>query len=253
VSVEALGSGGGLRACRVRGVVWARSLEGSAARSAVARRLEALDPADWDEPQAPATGVPPPRMAAGTVALLPAAAGALTPALVAAVHGRPFAAGSIGPAWVCEDDAADPEAPGGGTFDDTGFPSERLLLADGRRLLAAPRGPGRRRRPSFRSPPVERAANLRFRLAGTWDGNGLLARAARPHPADETTWWTVLEAAPAREGRLLAPWAHWVVRAGPEAWVAGCLAGVGSVRRTSEGVTTPTLVFEGLPAPVLAG
>ena len=251
VTVEALGTTGGLRTCRLRGVVWARWVAGTAVRSAVSRRLPELEPAGWDEPSvALAPALPP--VVGGPIALLPAAAGSLAPVLVAAVHPPGVGAGKVGPGWVCEDDPGDPEAPAGGAFDDTGFPGGRLPLADGRRILATPAGPGRRRRLSFRHPPVERAANLCFRPTGSWDGTGLVVRGARPH-AVGGSWWTVLEAAPAREGRLLAPWSAWGVRAGPEAWVAGCRAGVGPARRSPEGVLTPTLVFDGLHAERLPG
>ena len=54
IGVEVLGSGGGLRAGRLRGIAWARVREGHRVRSAVARRLEALDPDDLTEPTVPA-------------------------------------------------------------------------------------------------------------------------------------------------------------------------------------------------------
>jgi hypothetical protein len=219
--------------------------EGHRVRSAVARQLEALDPDDQTEPAVPA---PPggrglPRILS-TIVLLPAAVGALAPILVAAVPAGELA----GPGWTCEDDPADPQAPTAGPFDDTGFPAGRLVLADGRRVLASPRGPGRRRRLSFRHPPEERAANLRFTQNGAWGGSGLLVRAARVHASGRTHWWTELEAAPARDGRPMGPWTRWVVRARPEAWVAACQAAVGPVRRTPEGVVAGSLVFEGLTA-----
>ncbi|HET9298873.1 MAG TPA: hypothetical protein VFO11_02940, partial [Candidatus Polarisedimenticolaceae bacterium] len=50
VAVETLGSGGGLRTSRVRNVLWGRRIEGTHVRSAVGRRLEDLDPKDWEEP-----------------------------------------------------------------------------------------------------------------------------------------------------------------------------------------------------------
>jgi hypothetical protein len=248
IGVEVLGSGGGLRACRLRGIAWARVREGHRVRSAVARRLEALDPEDLTEPTVPA---PPgarglPRILS-TIVLLPAAVGSLAPILVAAVP----VGGPAGPGWTCEDDPAHPQAPTAGPFDDTGFPSGRLALADGRRVLASPQGPGRRRRLSFRHPPEERAANLRFMPSGSWGGSGLLVRAARVHAADRAHWWTELEAAPARDGVPIGPWAQWVVRARPEAWVAACEAAVGPVRRTPEGVMAGSLVFEELTASFL--
>ena len=236
IGVETLGTGGGLRSCRVRGMVWARLFEDGTVRSAVARRLSVLDPADWDEPAGPSNGPWPP--SSHPVVLLPGAAGALAPVLVAAV---PVGA-EAGPGWVCEDDPGDPDAPGGGRFDDTGFPAEPLLLADGRRVIAAPRGPGRRRRPSFRQPPIERAANLRFTPSGSWSGDGLLVRSVRIQP-EGTTWCTALEGARAKGGRPISPWRRWMVRASPEDWVGACRAAVGPVRRTPEGVATGSLVF----------
>lgn len=241
VGVEALGTGDGLRACRVRGTIWARRLEGTRVRSAVARRLERLDPEDWEEPaliERPEATFD--RVPLDDIALLPAAVGALVPALVAAVPvGRP-----AGPGWVCDDAPGEPDAPGGGVFDDTGFPAGQLALADGCRVLALPRGPGRRRRHSFREPPVERAVNLRFLRRGTWHGSGLLARAARIHAAG-ADWSVVLDAALAREGHPLSPWRPWVVHGPPEAWVASCEAMVRPIQRTPEGVRSGTLVFGG--------
>jgi len=236
VGVEVLGTGGGLRTCRVRPVFWARQLEGTRVRSAVSRSLEHLDPADWEEPER----VPPRERwhLEGDVALLPAAVGALAPALVAAV---PVGA-AAGPGWACVDDPQDPYAPGGGAFDDTGFPAERLRLADGRRVLAQPRGPGRRRRHSFREPPAERAASLEFLPLGVWSGHGLLARGARIHTVG-SEWWVVLDAAPAEKGHPVGPWEPHLVRAHPEKWVSGCEAVVPPVRRTPEGVLSGTLVF----------
>ncbi|HEX5045260.1 MAG TPA: hypothetical protein VFV75_20355 [Candidatus Polarisedimenticolaceae bacterium] len=240
VGVEALGTGDGLRACRVRGLVWARRHEGTRVRSAVARRLDRLDPEDWEEPAV----VERPGLAAGfsvgVIALLPAAAGALAPALVAAV-----AVGSaVGPGWICEDHPGESNAPGGGVFDDTGFPAGRLQLADGHRVLALPRGPGRRRRHSFREPPTERAANLSFSRSGAWSGSGLLARAARIH-AVGAEWSVVLDAALAQEGHPSSAWRPWLVVGPPEAWVLRCEAMVRPIRRTPEGVRSGTLVFRG--------
>ena len=239
VGVEALGTGDGLRTCRVRGFVWARRLEGSRVQSAVARRLERLDFQDWEDPEPidlPEVG----RSHVGDIALLPAAVAAVAPALVAATRiGSP-----AGPGWVCHDDPAESEALAGGLFDDTGFPVQSLQLADGRQVLAQPRGPGRRRRHSFREPPMERAANLKFLPRGTWDGDGVLARAARIH-ATGPEWSVVLDASFAKEGRPGGAWSPWVVRARPEAWVASCRAVVPPLRRTPEGVLSGTLVFDG--------
>lgn len=237
VTVEVLGSGGGLRACRVRSVVWGRRLEGTQMRSAVGRRLEHLNPGDWDEPER-IEGDPGAFPHGGDLALLPAAVGALAPALVAAVPPGAVA----GPGWACVDDPEDPEAPSAGPFDDTGFPAKRLLLAGGGRVLAAARGPGRRRRHSFREPPVERAANLAFLSSGSWTGHGVLARAARIQ-AVGSDWWVVLEAARAEKGHPVGPWRERIVRGRPEAWVASCEAVLPPSRRTPEGVLTGTLAF----------
>lgn len=229
VAVETLGSGGGLRTCRVRNVLWGRRIEGTHVRSAVGRRLEDLDPQDWEEPdRIEDTSLEMSSRAA--LALLPAAVGALAPALVAVVPpGAP-----AGPGWACVDE--------GGPFDDTGFPAERLVLAGGGEVLAVPRGPGRRRRPSFREPPVERAVHLTFLSSGSSKGPGLLARAARIHVAGRD-WWVVLDAAPARNGHPVGPWEERIVRGRPGAWVASCEGVLPPFRRTPEGVLTGTLVF----------
>ncbi len=237
VAVETLGSGGGLRTCRMRSIVWGRRLEGTQMWSAVGRRLEQLDPGDWEAPER-IEGDPLALPRGGDMALLPAAVGALAPALVAAVP--PGAA--AGPGWACVDDPEDPDAPSAGPFDDTGFPAERLRLAGGGRVLAAARGPGRRRRHSFREPPVERAANLTFLSSGSWTGHGVLARAARIQ-AVGPDWWVVLDAARAEKGHPVGPWRERIVRGRPEAWVASCEAVLPPHRRTPEGVFTGTLVF----------
>jgi hypothetical protein len=137
-----------------------------------------------------------------------------------------------------------PEAVVGGPFDDTGFTADRLVLADGRRVLAVPRGPGRRRRPSFREPPVDRAVNLTFRPWGAWDGTGWLARAARIQAVGRR-WAVVLDATKAEKGRPVGTWGAVLVRARPETWVASCQAVVPPFRRTPEGVLSGTQVFWG--------
>lgn len=175
--------------------------------------------------------------------LLPNAAASLVRALVEALHSDRRTVGlPVGRGWVVAEDPLAPDAPFGASFDDAGFESRAVELADGRTVTGAIEGPGLLRRPSFRDPPGPLALNLRVK--------------ADPVPLPPRSLPVLdLRVLPAEDGWLLeftvggraeAPGERRrFAKSRPEELVLGVLGAVGEAQATWKGVVTPSLLLEG--------
>jgi hypothetical protein len=145
-----------------------------------------------------------------------------------------------GSGWVVADDPASPRALFGGSFDDATFPTERRLLADGRRVVASIDGPGYLKRSSFRDPPQPLPSHLVVESPSkaSFDG-GLVVSGVTVHPLAAEEWILEFEGSSGRgvEG---------FIRTNPLKLMRCCAGTVGPSRLSYRGIQTPALLFEGL-------
>lgn len=263
VTVESLAADGGLLASRSRSRVWALArfpVRGAAGlheppRVLAGRSLDELRTEDWSE--RPEGAEPTERQAArigsrtSPAVFLPEAASTLVSALVRSLHGQGHECGlKVGPGWRVTDDPLEPNSLFGGHFDDTGHPTRRSILSDGKTVIATIDGEGHMRRASYRDPPVPLAANLLVEESGEAPpGHGLLVAEARIHPLEPESWALEVDGAVLRGGEACEPVRGAVFRVAPADLVRRCVAAVGARRRDPRvRVVTPSLVFDGLVA-----
>jgi len=245
-TVECVVSTGSVAAARSRSRVW--SLNGP--RSLAASRglrlpLPLRSSSDSEESSFVETGV----LDAGARRLpwlvRPEPAALLVQALVRHFHRPGSRAVEVGPAWRVADDPTDPRALFGGRFDDTGFPSGRVVLADGGRWLSGLAVRGHLRRASFRDPPVPMPSHL---VVSDGDDpeppDALVVTALRIHPLGDR-WFLELEGRVQWRGSHGGGFRGLVVAARPDSLPRRCVGSVGPARLSHRGVVTPSLVFEG--------
>ncbi len=146
----------------------------------------------------------------------------------------------VGSGWVVADDPASPQALFGGSFDDATFPTERRVLADGRKVVACIGGPGCLSRPSFRDPPQPMPSHLVVEgpAQASFDG-GLIVTGLTIHPLAAGEW--VIELDGSSGGSV-----EGFIRTNPLELMKCCTGAVGSSKLSHRGVVTPALLFEGL-------
>lgn len=183
--------------------------------------------------------------------LLPEPASVLIRSLVQALHLEHRSIGlRVGPAWKIAEDPLAPDSPFGATFDDVGFDTRAIELADGRAVRAILKGPGLFRRPSFRDPPSRLALNLRVKAEPEAAPERFaVVSGLRIHPTDRGWLLELTIHPPARSGDVPVG-AKRFARIEPEQLVLMVGAVVGRPRPTAQGVFTPGLILERLqPAP----
>jgi|KBSSwiStaDraftv2_1062776.scaffolds.fasta_scaffold00360_25 hypothetical protein len=171
-----------------------------------------------------------------TLTLSNDAAGPVVSALVDQFHG-PSANQKprVGPGWEIADDPRYSDGLSGGTFDDSGFPTTRRVLAEGAVWVGRLAGPGTLWRSSFRNSPVESASNL---VMASSDAGGdpaptTHARVIRMSP---TLWVLELDTSVGRK---------WL-RVDPRWLLAACSHRMGVTVVSSAGPIVPALRFEGV-------
>lgn len=166
---------------------------------------------------------------------------ALVPALVRALTASgPGDRHRVGPGWVVYDDPAHADAPVGGLWDDAGFPTAAVRLADGQEIVGRIAGPGSFRRGSFRDPPEPAPTLLRVDPPAVAPPAGeIRILAARIH-SFEDGW--ILEI----DGAAPAPFRGRLLRTGPVELATRCVGGIGPAVLRAGAVLTPALRFEGL-------
>jgi hypothetical protein len=241
---------GGAAASRLRSRVWGMARFHHAGRERVeivaATGLGGLDTRTWESTASdpPISGkvdrIDPRR----PILVRPGAAATLVRALAEALHGRSSEPGvAVGPGWRLTDEPTAPDALFGGEFDDAGFPTRPIVLADGHRVRCKIDGPGTLRRPSFRDPPTPMSAWLRVRPAEVdppADGAVVSDLVVEPLASDmvlRVHGWTV------RHGRPDTAIRGALVPFDPRTWVQRCLGTHGAARASHHGVVTPALVF----------
>jgi len=150
----------------------------------------------------------------------------------------------VGPAWRVTDDPGHPRALSGGSFDDAGFATRSILLADGRRTLATLEGAGHFRRPSFRDRPTPMHSHLVVAPSGgEIPDQALLCTALDVHAVQPDRWILRLEGALCDHGRPGALLQPSYLSVSPEDLVRRCVATLGPARLSHHGVETPALLF----------
>lgn len=260
VTVEALVTEGRLRTTRARKRVWAGCLlrlrdgSGRIERPSIlaARALEDLPAGGWrdrspEESASPPRTVPP-RGRGPLVVFHRESAGSLVGALAQVLHNQ----GSedpipVGPAWRVLDDPTDPRALHGGSFDDVGFRTRAVRLADGVHGFRLQERSGHLRRPSFRDPPAPMAASLIVEERGDpMPEKGILVTGLRRHPIDGDNWLLEADGEWLKGGAGTGARSKVFLRANPREMVRGCVGSVGPAQPGPLGVVTPSLVFENL-------
>ena len=167
----------------------------------------------------------------------------LVPALVRALADTgPRGATRVGPGWVLKDDPTDPEAPVGGMWDDAGFATAVVRLADGHEVVGRIAGPGSFRRGSFRDPPEPAPTLLRVEPpAVDPPPGGVRIVAVRIHPLDGRWLLEVDGVDPTG-----AAFHGGLVRTDPLELAARCVGGIGPAALRAGAVLTPALRFERL-------
>ena len=257
-TVETLAADNGLTALRSRRRVWAMAIVRRARGGpvperpwvAAARSLTALPEEGWewllDRESQLAAG-----RGRGTdrgLAVTGEAAAALVASLAMAMHGpHGPRGGGVGRAWRLRDEPRWPGGLAGGLFDDAGFPTRKLVLADGSAVVGHLGTRGHFCRPSFRDHPTPMFTTLVVE-----DGHdplpsrGLIADALRIHRLEPDRWVLELEGIPLDRGAPSGAATLFRLTAGPRDLVARCVRATGPARPHANGVVTPTLVFEGL-------
>jgi hypothetical protein len=174
-----------------------------------------------------------------TFELASSAAAPVVNALVDVFHGRTANQSlEVGPGWEVADDPTRPDGLSGGSFDDSGFPTERRALAQGGVWVGRLDGPGTFWRASFRNPPVESASNLVLAsgdLASAVGTNRIQATHARVIRMAPGLWVLELEFHAQRK---------WL-RVDPRSLLAACSRRLGAATVSSDGPIVPGLRFEG--------
>jgi hypothetical protein len=148
----------------------------------------------------------------------------------------------VGPGWVVRDDPTDPAALVGGPWDDAGFPTRPVSLADGRTIVGRIAGPGSFRRGSFRDLPEPAPTLLRVEPPAVVSSPGdVRIVAARIHPL-EGRWILEVDGTDPKGGAFHGL----LIRTDPRGLVARCVGGVGPAVLRAGTVLTPALRFEGL-------
>lgn len=260
VTVETWLADGGLRASRARGRGWAflRTSEPSARDRAskpvlLARRrfqdlpVEGLREVLEDRRLPDRTGTAPPARPV-PVLFNPECSAHLSLSLVKALHGPTGPARlSVGAAWKLWDAPGEREASSGGAFDDAGFPTRRLELADGRTSTGRIEGRGHLRRGSYRDRPVALPSHLVLSAGG--DGapdRGVVVTSLDVHAVEPRRWLLRVEGAHLDGGRPVALLSPSYVSIAPDDLVRRCVAAVGPPRLSHLGVETPALLFDDL-------
>ncbi len=257
LTAESLVTSGGLRTSRLRHRVWAlgvaRRWDLPAAperpRFLTAKELADLDAGPWLAglgSGAAREGLP--RSGPQRLTVLPAAAATLLRALVRALHGPGAVMGiPVGAGWRVRDDPTHPEAMSGGTFDDVGAPAAPRTLADGESIRDRIAGAGCFRRSSFRDPPAPEPSHLVVEGEGRHeDGRGDVVTDLRVVPAESGVWTLLVDGYRERPGPAMDVFLGARMRLAPADLARAVVGAAGPVSPTGEGVSTPTLVLEGV-------
>ena len=184
-----------------------------------------------------------------SLVFLPEAASPIVSALTVAFH-TAKAPSNIqgGTGWTLDDDPLRSDGLAGGTFDDAGFPAERLSLAVEGRKVGGIHGPGALRRRSFREPPLPAPSNLTIPSGEPLGDLGDCAvaestRVIRTHP---DLWVLELELSPT-VGQSEKNGSRGYVRLSPRELLERCEARLGEQGVTAEGPIIPALRFVELP------
>jgi len=258
VTAEVLIADGGLMAVRTRTRVWALVMvrgHGSGParerpRVVAARSLRALSPRTWAkgiETETPGRekGASP---AVGALAVIGDAAATLVATLAATLHASgAHPPPNVGRAWRLSDDPLWVGGLASGRFDDAGFAARPLVLADGASVVGTLGTRGHYRRPSYRDIPAPMFTTLV--LEGGEDpmpSKGFSAHDLRVHRLTPDRWVLDLLGTWLREGRPSASLDRLRLPVRPHDLVARCTRAIGTSRLHANGVSTPTLVFEGI-------
>jgi hypothetical protein len=175
----------------------------------------------------------------GRIPLLfdPETSASLALAVVRTLHTGPGVTGTrVGPGWRVWNAPDAPDALFGGDFDDSGVGTERIVLAEGERLVGRIDGAGHLRRASFRDPPRPLPSHLLFdppvRAEALEPPEAMRVETMSLHPLPTGEWILDLGGA--------------YVTTTPEELSRCCAAGVGPALSSYRGVVTPALLFEGL-------
>jgi hypothetical protein len=257
-TVETWAADGGLRASRVRTRAWAGirlKLGESLPRPLIvgSRRWLDLQPEAWritmeDRWLVPADEAAGRAVPRGPVVFSPECSAALVRALVTTLHTGGGSETEVGPGWRVADDPSVPDALFGAAFDDSGFPTRRVVLAGGEKTEGVLEGPGHLRRPSFRDTPSPAPFHLVVEAReDTFPGAGILADGLVIHPLATGEWLLEIRGVHLdRDGVPVEPIGTVFSRVQPRALVRRCVAAVGQPRRSHLGVSTPALVFDDL-------
>lgn len=187
----------------------------------------------------------------GRVAVLiaPEAAAILVATLVRACHGSLDHIGRrVGPGWSVSDRPRDDGALFGGTFDDCGFPTANLELADGSRLLSVIDGAGHQRRASFRDRPAPRYSHLVVSAPeGSVPSRCLIVTGLSIHPLTVREWAIEFDGGLISDGGVAGA-VRGFLHDSPATLVERCVGGIGPAQSNQHGVITPALLFDGLQA-----
>jgi hypothetical protein len=258
LTVETLVADGGLAASRCRGRAWALAMARRQGPDPfperplilAARNLEELPVDGWAKPldqqvDAASSG----RLRAGTALVVGGgAAASLVASLAGSFHGYGCAIGrTVGRAWKLRDDPLEAAGLAGGRFDDTGFPTRPLVLADGRTTLGSLGTRGHYRRPSFRDPPAPMFSTLIVEERhDPMPSKAFRAHGLRVHRLAPDRWVLDLEGVQFERGRPIGSFERLRQAVRPADLLAGCRRSIGPAALHANGVATPTLVFEGL-------
>ncbi|MBZ5638934.1 MAG: hypothetical protein LAO51_09295 [Acidobacteriia bacterium] len=258
LTVETLVAEGGLLAARSRGRVWALAMVRNNGRTSLPERPKVLAARSLKEMATDGWAISKDRDAlraasgrapdVGDLAITGDAAALLVASLVNRLHGSGAMAGqTVGRAWRVRDDPWDPAGLAGGRFDDAGFPTSLLVLADGSSVVGRLGLRGHLRRPSFRDLPTPMFTTLRVEgMNDPMPGGGFRAAGLRIHRLEADRWILDLEGSWIHRGRPAGGLERLQLGVRPQDLVARCTGSTGQAVGHANGVVTPTLVFEGI-------
>jgi hypothetical protein len=154
---------------------------------------------------------------------------------------------AVGAGFRLLDDPLHPAGLGAGRFDDAGFASEPVVLADGCSIVGTLGFEGRMRRSSFRDPPSSAITTLVVSEGEeTVPNDGLWVDGLRVHPLENEVWILEIDGFVLEGGQWAGRFGRNLVPVRPAELARRCAGAMKGSRLCSNDTQTPPLLFDGL-------